>query len=97
MLVGFVFSDESGGKLRPALVVSSQRYHEARQEVITAAIPSNAGRLLFGDRAIGAWREAGLRFPSVVTGIVRTVKASMIHFAFSLPGAEAMERMKIGL
>lgn len=79
MLVDFVFSDESGLKLRPALVVSSERYHRARQEVITAAITTNVGRRLFGDRAIGRWQEAGLRFPSLVTGIVQTVKAPMIR------------------
>lgn len=32
VLVGFVFSDESGRKLRPALVVSSLAYHRGRQE-----------------------------------------------------------------
>ena len=79
VLVEFVFSDESGMKLRPALVVSSERYHRSRQEVIVVAITTNAGRRLFGDRLISRWPEAGLRFPSVATGIVRTVDAPMIR------------------
>lgn len=79
VLLDFVFSDESGVKLRPALVVSSERYHRGRQEVVTAAITTNTSRRLFGDRAIRGWREAGLRFPSLVTGIVRTVTVPMIR------------------
>ena len=78
VLVGFVFSDESGTKVRPALVVSSAAYHRRRQEVIVAAITSNTNRRLFGDHLVANWKGAGLLFPSVVTGVVRTVKGSMI-------------------
>jgi mRNA-degrading endonuclease toxin of MazEF toxin-antitoxin module len=38
VLVGFVFSDESGKKLHPAVVISSAAYNRARQEVIVAAM-----------------------------------------------------------
>lgn len=78
MLVGFVFADESGRKLRPAVVISSLAYQRARQEVVVAAITSNVRRLLFGDHLITDWKAAGLLFPSVVTGIVRTIKRTMI-------------------
>lgn len=79
VLVGFLFSDESGVKLRPALVVSSDAYHGARQEAVVAAITSSARRPLVGDHRVVRWKEAGLLFPSVVTGILRTVKQSMIR------------------
>ena len=79
VLVGFVFSDESGTRLRPALIISSEAYHQARQDVIVAAITSNATRRLFGDYQIAAWQDAGLLFPSLVTGIVRTIKQTMIR------------------
>lgn len=79
VLVGFVFSDASGMKLRPALVVSSAAYHRGRQEVVVAAITSNTNRRLFGDHRIDDWKGAGLLFPSVVTGIFRTVKGTMIE------------------
>ncbi|MBI4591671.1 MAG: type II toxin-antitoxin system PemK/MazF family toxin [Candidatus Rokubacteria bacterium] len=78
MLVGFVFSDESGRKLRPVLVLSSPAYHRGRQEVIVAAITSNIRRRLFGDHVISDWKGAGLFFPSSVTGILRTVKRTMV-------------------
>ena len=68
----------SGAKRRPALVVSTERYHAGRREVLVAAITSNVGRLLVGDHLIEGWHEAGLPLPSVVTGILRTVKRDMI-------------------
>jgi mRNA interferase MazF len=78
VLVGFVFSDESGRKVRPALVISSSAYHRARQEVIVAAITSNVRRRLFADHVLTGWKAVGLLFPSLVTAIVRTVKKTMI-------------------
>jgi mRNA interferase MazF len=89
VLVRFVFSDESGAKLRPAVVVSGYRYNKARQEVIVAAITSNVGRRLFGDRLVEDWRAAGLLLPSLVTGILRTIKRAMIDRRLgSLPKSE---------
>lgn len=49
VLVDFVFSDESGIKKRPAVVLSTDSYHRGRQEVIIAAVTSNVERLLSGD------------------------------------------------
>jgi mRNA interferase MazF len=79
VLVGFVFSDESGRKLRPAIVISSAGYNRARQEIIVAAVTSNVRRRLFGDYLIANWKEAGLLFPSVATAILRTIKRTMIE------------------
>jgi mRNA interferase MazF len=79
VLVGFVFSDESGWRIRPAVVISSAAYLRARHEVVVAAITSNINRVLFGDHLVTSWKGAGLLFPSVVTGIIRTIKRSMIH------------------
>lgn len=78
VLVRFVFSDEKGAKQRPGLIVSTAEYHQSRREAILVAITSNIGRLLVGDHRIAAWREAGLLRPSIVTGIVRTIKHDMI-------------------
>jgi mRNA-degrading endonuclease toxin of MazEF toxin-antitoxin module len=78
VLVRFVFSEESGAKLRPALVVSANAYNRARQEAIVLAITSNVTRRSFGDHVIADWKEAGLLFPSLVTGIARTIKQAMV-------------------
>ena len=78
VLVEFGYSEGIGSKKRPALVLSTEPYHQNRQEVIVVAITSNVSRLLTGDTLIKRWREAGLLFPSVATGILRTIKANLI-------------------
>ena len=79
VLVNFVFSEETGSKRRLVLLLSSEQYMEGRQEVIVSAITSNTRRLLVGDHLMIDWEAAGLLFPSVTTGIVRTIKQSMIE------------------
>ena len=79
VLVLFTFADESGDKRRTAVILSTSDYHRNRQEAIIAAVTSNVDRVLFGDHLIAGWREAGLLWPSTATGIIRTVKRSMIE------------------
>jgi len=78
VLVSFMFSDETGERRRPAVIVSSDAYHQSRQEAIIAAITSRTDRILVGDHLISDRQEAGLLFPSIATGIIRTIKQDMI-------------------
>lgn len=78
VLVEFQFSEGSGSKKRPALIISTDAYHKSRQEVIVAAITSNITRELLGDTKIEKWEEAGLLQTSLVTGIIRTIKSNLI-------------------
>lgn len=78
VLVDFGFSEGRGSKRRPALIISSDEYHKDRREVIIAAITSNIERVLIGDTKIDGWKEAGLLYPSLVTGIIRTIKENMV-------------------
>ena len=94
VLVNFVFSDESGVKHRPALILSTDGYHQGRQEPSVAAITSNVRRLLVGDHKLRAWREAGLLYPSVVTGILRTVKQDMISRKLGMTAARDLQAVK---
>ena len=78
VLVDFGFSEGVGSKKRPVLIISTESYHRNREEVIVAAITHNIKRVLFGDTKIDDWKKAGLIYPSLVTGIVRTIKEDMI-------------------
>lgn len=78
VVVDFGFSEGIGSKKRPALIISSADYHKSRQEVIVVVITGNIERILFGDTKIDRWKEAGLLYPSLVTGIIRTIKNSLI-------------------
>jgi mRNA interferase MazF len=79
VFVEFQFTDRPVAKNRPALVISSDAYHASRREVIIAAVTSRVRNpLLTGDHLIDQWQQCGLAKPSVATGIIRTVKATMI-------------------
>jgi len=94
VLVNFIFADESGVKRRPAVIVSSETYNNGRDEAVIAAITSRTDRVLAGDHLIADWPGAGLLFPSVATGIIRTVKQSIIDRklgSLTLPDMAAME------
>jgi mRNA interferase MazF len=50
VLVPFPFTDQTGAKKRPAIIVSSQAYHQRRRDLIIMAVtsqirtaPSSAG------------------------------------------------------
>ena len=60
------------------VVLNPDAYHQGRQEAIVAAISSNVSRLLVGGHPISGWRQAGLLYPSVAAGIIRTTKQHMI-------------------
>jgi mRNA interferase MazF len=78
VLVRFTFSDETGERQRPAVILSSDAYYQSRQEAIIAAITGRTDRILVGDHLINDWEDAGLLFPSVSTGTIRTIKQGMI-------------------
>lgn len=78
VLTDVIYSERIAVKRRPALVLSSEEYHNSRQEMIIAAITSNIKRTLVGDTRIVDWKEAGLQYPSLVTGILQTIKQTMV-------------------
>jgi hypothetical protein len=53
-------------------------YNGERKEVVVAAITSNVRRHPFGDSLLVDWKDAGLLFPSVATGILRTGTRGMV-------------------
>lgn len=94
VLVRFIFADETGERQRPAVIVSSGPYHQSRREAIIAAITSRTDRILVGDHLVSGWQEAGLLFPSVATGILRTIKQGMIAKKLGIMPLPDMRRIE---
>jgi mRNA interferase MazF len=80
VLVPFPFTDLSGVKIRPALVVSDDSYNAATKDVIVAQITGNInGRPRFGDYHITGWQAVGLRAPSLVRAKLATLATRRIR------------------
>ena len=79
VLVGFVFDDAGGPRLRPAVVLSGAAYHEARGELVVAAITGDVRRRTERDHVLRRWKAAGLPCRSMVTGVIRTIPRAMVY------------------
>ena len=79
VLVTFPFTDQTGHKKRPALVVSSDAYHAERSDLILLAVTSQVRPVdVFGEAAVDQWKQAGLLRPSVVKPVAATIEKRLV-------------------
>lgn len=75
VLVRYPFSDFSGGKVRPAIIVNASHPSE---DLIIVALTSRTEKLLPGEFLLREWRAAGLNVPTAAKRGVFTVSGSLI-------------------
>lgn len=79
VLVPFLFTDQTGKKKRPAVVVSSAIYNTARLDLILMAITSQIRTApLVGEVAVTEWQKAGLLKASVIKPVLTTVEKRLV-------------------
>ena len=80
VLVPIYFTDGSGGKVRPALVVSSDEYNTTSPDIMIASITSNRNAVPHpGDYPIQDWKGANLLKPSLLQAKLATVETGTIR------------------
>ena len=77
--VPYDYSDLTGGKVRPAVIVSSDAYNLARLNVVAAGISSQVVKAGPYDHVLADWAAAGLRYPSLVRGRLLTIEQNLIR------------------
>ena len=78
VLVPFPFTDQSGAKKRPAVIVSSSGYNAGRRDLVIMAITSQMHTPLgFGEALVADWQAAGLIKPSVLKPVVTTIEQGL--------------------
>jgi mRNA interferase MazF len=79
VLVPFDFSDRSGTKWRPAVVISADQYNRGSPDLLIASVTGNLAALPHvGDHEIVDWERAGLLRPSLAQTKIATIEASTI-------------------
>jgi mRNA interferase MazF len=79
LLVPFPFTDQSMSKKRPAVVINSEAYANARPDLIIMAItsqmkpPATVGEVIVQD-----WRAAGLLKPSAIKPVLTTIEKQLV-------------------
>ena len=80
MLFRSPFTDQSASKKRPAVVVTSDAYHQRRPDVIVMAVTSQilrpAGAI--GEVLIADWQGAGLPKASLLKPVLATIEQRLI-------------------
>ncbi|MDT4895866.1 MAG: mRNA interferase MazF [Acidobacteriota bacterium] len=79
VLVPFPFTDQTGKKKRPAVVVSSAIYNAARFDLILMAITSQVRTApVVGEVTVTDWQKAGLLKASVIKPVVTTIEKRLV-------------------
>jgi mRNA interferase MazF len=76
VLIRYPFSDLSGGKVRPAIIVNAAHIS---QDLIITPLTSRTENLLPGEFLLEKWQEAGLNVPSVVKRGLYTIVSEFIE------------------
>lgn len=75
VLVAYPFTDRTGRKIRPAVVVSGpHRSHD----VFVVPLTSRFDRIVEGEFALADWQTAGLNMASVIKRGIFTVHESLV-------------------
>lgn len=79
VLVPFPFTDQTGMKKRPAIVVSSAGYNSARLDLIVIAVTSQIKAAAgVGEVTVTEWQKAGLLKASVIKPVVTTIEKGLV-------------------
>ena len=79
VLVRFPFTSQTAVKQRPAVVISSDRYHQERPDVVLMAVTSQLRpSSQAGDAWIEDWAEAGLLKPSAIKPVIATLERGLV-------------------
>jgi mRNA interferase MazF len=79
LLVQFPFTDQSSTKKRPAVVISPNRYHQEKSDLIIMAITSQlSSDRQWGEVLIADFSLAGLIKPSLIKPVITTLQKNLV-------------------
>jgi len=94
VLVKFPFTNLQTTKQRPAVIISSQLYHENRPDIILMAVTSRIrSPLATGEAKIENWKDAGLVKPSVFKPLIATIEKEQIIKTLGSTTSEDQSRL----
>lgn len=98
VLVPIDFTDRSGSKVRPAVVVSTEDYNRTSPDVLIASITSNQNALPHpGDHRIRKWKAANLLKPSLAQTKIATIETHIIRRKLGELDTEDLDAFEVGL
>jgi len=81
LLVPYPYTDLKATKTRPAVVISSDRYHEEQPDFLLAALTTNVSAATGAlDYKLQDWSSSGLRFPTAFKPVIVTLDPSLVVY-----------------
>ena len=79
VLVPFPFTDQTAGKRRPAVVVSTAAYNRSRPDLVLMAATSQLRvSAALGEVWVEHWQAAGLLRPSAIKPVFTTIEQRLV-------------------
>lgn len=79
VLVRFPFTNQTAAKQRPAIVVSSRAYNQAKPDAVIMAVTSQLrASAALGEVWVKDWKAAGRLKPSAVKPVFATIEQALI-------------------
>lgn len=98
VLIAFPFTDQTGSKQRPAVVISSKAYQESKPDIILMAVTSQIKtKTVLGEVIIDEWKTAGLLKPSVIKPVIFTAEKRLIRKKLGQLKETDIQRLKQNL
>ena len=102
VLVPFPYTDLTAAKTRPAVIVSSDRYHAIRSEFLLAFVTSRIAPVHpLLDYVLHDWQQAGLLKPSLVRPKIAAITESLVVYRIGALSArdlrEVDQRLRVAL
>lgn len=95
VLVPFPFTDQSGAKKRPAVIISSSGYNAGRRNLVIMTITSQMRASLgFGEALVADWQAAGLIKPSVLKPVVTSIEQGLVVRTMGALSAADLHRLR---
>lgn len=92
------FTDRSGSKVRPAVVISGEDYNRGTPDVLIASVTGNLRAIPHpGDHRVKELKTAGLLKPSLAQTKIATVEASIIRRKLGELGPDDLASFSRGL
>ena len=76
ILVRYPFSDLSGFKVRPAVIVSTTH---VSQDILIVPLTSKVSSLLPGEFVLAEWKKAGLNVPTAAKRGIYTIENKLVR------------------
>jgi len=96
--VPIAFTDQSGSKIRPALVISSDQYNQQTPDLLILSITGRLTGLSHpGDHVLADWQAAGLARPSKVQAKFATIESSIIRAVRGRVSAADLQAVERGI